>query len=459
MDRRTFLRSAAIGSSAVLLAPGAAAVAGAAVPGEGPYGPLQPADGNGIMLPKGFSSRVVARSLQPVGSTGYVWHGAPDGGATFATDDGGWVYVSNSEVPLGEGGASALRFGPDGSIADAYRILSGTSFNCAGGATPWGTWLSCEEVDAGRVWECDPLGEKPATVRPALGVFEHEAVAVDPVRRQLYLTEDKRDGRFYRFTPTAYPALDSGRLEVLAAASDNGPVTWLRVPDPSAEAGSTRTQVPQSKAFRGGEGIWYDAGVVYFTTKGDNRVWAYDAVTERISVLYDAAAVKDAPLTGVDNLLVSPSGDIFVAEDGGDLDIVLITPDRVVARFLKVSGQNEETTELAGPAFDPSGQRFYFSSQRGGVGTLPGPGITYEITGPFRTTRPSQPTGRPPSGASGDTRSRARPPAPFVAPRSDERTLARDVLAATGGPAAVPLGLGLVAAALALRGRRGALED
>ena len=77
------------------------------------------------------------------------------------TDDGGWIYVSNSETPpqVG-GGASALRFSSNGDIVDAYRILSDTWQNCAGGATPWGTWLSCEETDAGHVWECDPLGER-----------------------------------------------------------------------------------------------------------------------------------------------------------------------------------------------------------------------------------------------------------------------------------------------------------
>jgi hypothetical protein len=75
---------------------------------------------------------------------------------------------------------------------------------------------------------------------------------------------------------------------------------------------------------------------------------------------------------------VTRSGDVIVAEDGGDLQLVLITPDRVVAPLLQVVGH--EGSELAGPAFDPSGNRLYFSSQRGGRG----PGITYEVTGPFR---------------------------------------------------------------------------
>lgn len=96
--------------------------------------------------------------------------------------------------------------------------------NCAGGPTPWGTWLSCEEADRGRVWECDPTKPGQGVVKPAMGTFAHEAVAVDPVNERLYLTEDKRDGRFYRFVPANYPDLDEGVLEV-ARLGAGGSVT------------------------------------------------------------------------------------------------------------------------------------------------------------------------------------------------------------------------------------------
>jgi len=143
-------------------------------------GPLGAPDENGVRLPLGFQSRVVARSGEPPAtSSDYLWPLLPDGGATFPTGDGGWIYVSNSEaIP---GGVGALRFSSSGEIVDAYPILEEeTLLNCAGGRTPWGTWLSCEEWDVGVVWECDPTGRRPAILRKSLGVFKHEAAAVDP---------------------------------------------------------------------------------------------------------------------------------------------------------------------------------------------------------------------------------------------------------------------------------------
>ena len=105
-------------------------------------GPLGPADANGLMLPEGFTSRVIARSgEEPVPGAGYIWHDSPDGGAVFPVDDGGWVYTSNSEIfqPRGLAGAGALRFDDGGNLISAYSILQNTSANCAGGSTPWGT--------------------------------------------------------------------------------------------------------------------------------------------------------------------------------------------------------------------------------------------------------------------------------------------------------------------------------
>ena len=135
-----------------------------------------------------------------------------------------------------------------------------------------------------------------------------------------------------------------------------------------------------AKPFNGGEGCYYADGTCWFTTKGDNRVWAYDAVTSSISLAYDDN-YAGAPLTGVDNITGSTGGDLYVAEDGGNLEICLIEPTGTVSPFLRISGQN--SSEVTGPAFSPDGTRLYFSSQRGTSGTSAG-GITYEVTGPFR---------------------------------------------------------------------------
>ena len=346
-------------------------------------GLLQTADANGIRLPSGFSSRIIATSGDvPVLGSDYTWHSSPDGGAVFDTDDG-WIYVSNSELSGTSGGVGALRFNATGELTDAYPILTGTYNNCAGGATPWNTWLSCEEYKNGLVWECDPTGRDLAVAHPALGRFNHEAVAIDPETSQLYLTEDQPDGRWYRFTADSVDAngradLSSGTLEV--AKSDEGIVTWLLVPDPSGNTRPTRHQVPDSTSFNGGEGTSYCDGFLYFTTKGDNRVWAYQIASSTLSVVYDAATAPSPILTGVDNLEVSTFGDLLVAEDGGDMQIIVITPTGDILPLLQVAGHY--LSEVTGPAFSPDSSRLYFSSQRGPLGLASG-GMTYEISGPF----------------------------------------------------------------------------
>ncbi|MFJ9208538.1 hypothetical protein CU044_5075 [Streptomyces sp. L-9-10] len=384
MERRSFLRGAVIGTSAAAFGGTlwrGAAYAAPAQPGAGPYGALGTADSNNIRLPAGFTSRVIARSGQQVTGTSYSWHNAPDGGACYA-DGSGWIYVSNSEIDP-SGGASAVRFSSTGAITAAYRILSGTRQNCAGGKTPWNTWLSCEEVDRGYVYETDPWGVKTPVRRDAIGRFKHEAAAADPVRRTIYLTEDTTDGCFYRFTPTTWGDLSAGRLEVLVAGTGtSGPVSWATVPDPSGASTATRNQVSGAKRFNGGEGCYYAGDTCWFTTKGDNRVWQYNAAAATIELAYDDSLVSGtAPLTGVDNVTGSSSGDLFVAEDGGNMEICVITPDDVVAPFLRIGGQSG--SEITGPAFSPDGKRLYFSSQRGTSGSSSG-GITYEVTGPFR---------------------------------------------------------------------------
>lgn len=363
-------------------------------------------DENGLRLPEGFSSRVVATTdTEPAASSAYKWHDLPDGGATFRLPAGGWVYVSNSEANSGQGGVGALEFDANGDPVDAYQLLSGTTRNCAGGPTPWDTWLSCEEYASGTVWETYPLekGARPAVQRPALGVFSHEAAAVDPVTGIVYLTEDAGNGCLYRFLPDSTDDLSSGRLQaakVDVVDADNraqeGMVTWVDVADPTAATTSVRVQAQAAGAsiFVRGEGCWWHNGILYMTTTGDGLVWSFTPGADGngpISQIYNRTSLypADTSLNRIDNITVSSAGDVLVAEDTDDMQIQVITPDGLLFPLLQVIGHTISTFpgEIAGPAFDSSGTRLYFSSQRGTQTDFDAAGkyigVTYEVSGPF----------------------------------------------------------------------------
>ncbi len=414
LTRRRLLRTGlqgcvAIGAGPLLSACGSGSSA-TPVSNIANIGPLaaQP-DSNGLRLPAGFSSRIVAQTRDmPVAGSVYQWHSRPDGGATFATPGGGWIYVSNSEVQNGQGGVGALEFDAAGEMIAAFPLLTGTTMNCAGGPTPWGTWLSCEEFPAGAVWETFPLERnRPAVRHPALGIFQHEAAAIDPATGIVYLTEDRTDGCFYRFVPDEPGSLLAGRLQ--AAAVDavdannkalEGMVNWVDVPDPSAATLDTRLQAQQAGAseFVRGEGCWWHDGVVYFSTTvdagGGGQVWAFTpdaAGNGPVAQIYNRTSLYpgDTSLNGVDNITVSAGGDVLVAEDSDDMQIQALTPDGQLIPLLQVTGHEVLgfPGEITGPAFDPSGTRLYFSSQRGTEADFQAQGdfigITYEVSGPF----------------------------------------------------------------------------
>lgn len=369
-------------------------------------GPLSATpDDHDLLLPAGFTARVIGRAGQPVPGTEFLWHSDPDGAAVFATAGGGWIYVSNREyLP---GGADAIEFAADGSILRAYNILAGelSRINCGGGVSPWHSWFSAEEHALGLVWECDPWGLAAPLRLDALGTFKHEAVAVDPLSNTVYLTEDEPDGRFYRFLPaTPNPGgradLSRGRLQVLRALADaavvnapgqGGPcaVDWLDIPDPNPALGGlltatpTRHQQSDSFAFNGGEGLWQQRGIVYFSTKGDRRIWALDIAAQRLQVIYDDFAFASPPLTSVDNLVMSPGGDLIVVEDQDrEQSAVAITPDGRYQALVQL-GASHAGSEVTGPAFSPDGRHFYFSSQRGSAGRAGSDGISYAVSGPW----------------------------------------------------------------------------
>ena len=363
---------------------------------------LQEKDENDLMLLEGFKSRVVAitgkrplrkYNYRPSRKSNYKWHRAPDGGAVFSTRSGGWIYVSNLEVfENNRGSVGALVFDKNSNIVNAYSICSKTTGNCAGGPTPWNTWLTCEEIDEGFVLECDPSGNKKPIKHKSLGMFRHEAASVDPKTFNVYMTEDQKKGGFYRFIPKKKSKnkanYKKGILQVANIKDDK--VEWLNVPEPQAnpkiKKGKETKHIPvlmkrgkNSKIkytiFNRGEGAWYHEGKIFFATTGDNSIWAYDISGEKLVKFYKG----DGALAKPDSITVSKKGLILAADDSGDMEIVAISQKtKKTFSLLRIVGH--KGSEITGPAFNPSGKRLYFNSQRGKKNQR---GITYEVTGPF----------------------------------------------------------------------------
>jgi hypothetical protein len=149
--------------------------------------------------------------------------------------------------------------------------------------------------------------------------------------------------------------------------------------------------------FQNGEGIWYSSGVCYFTTKADKKVWAYDIEAGALEVLYSRELALDSSLDAVDNVTVSAAGEVLVCEDGGNMEIGLITPKNEVAPLIRFDGPDHANSEVCGVVFDPSGTRLYFTSQR----SFTAAGAVYEVSGPFRKPRrgvPGELVYGPPAG-------------------------------------------------------------
>jgi secreted PhoX family phosphatase len=418
------------------------------------YGPLVPDPERILNLPEGFSYKLISR-WQDTMWDGFVVPGNADGMAAFPGPDGLTVVLRNHEVwpgyppsrgafgPTNErlgrvnrsriydwgrngmacyGGVSTLVYDTrNQEVKDQFLSLAGTLANCSGGATPWGTWISCEEEfqDAGFVYARDhgyafevEVKTKHGLQRPrplkALGRFIHEGVAVLPGKDVIYQTEDQSDSLFYRFLPDKPNDLSKGKLQCLALAGKSGfdtrnwreqkilegekaAVKWIDLEDVEPKKNDLRHRGYQKGGaiFANGEGIAAGDGVVYFdcTYGGPNKagqVWRYWP-----SPSEGTAREKEEPgqlelflepnnkrvLYNPDQMAVAPWGDLFICEDNPERQFLWgITPQ---GRFYLFAMNVKDDSELAGVCFSPDRTTMFLNMQN--------IGLTFAITGPWET--------------------------------------------------------------------------
>jgi Bacterial protein of unknown function (DUF839) len=186
---------------------------------------------NGLLLSHGLKSRIIAVSGQPVsydngtGQSTEAFHALPDGATVFQDpSSSNYKYVSNSEVSSGGGGVGAITFDQNGKVIGYEKLLSGTSGNCGVGTTFWNTWLSCEEVTGGQIWEVDPFGttQPQQTVMGGAGA-KYEAATFDnrdSKHPTFYATNDSSGGPLLKFTPTADAVATGDMSQLLHVPGD-----------------------------------------------------------------------------------------------------------------------------------------------------------------------------------------------------------------------------------------------
>jgi len=453
MSRRNLMCAGALGiivagSVDAIAAPTAAAY-GRRTAG---FGPLVD-DPNGLLaLPKGFSYQIVAQAGVTTMESGHVTPGDQDGTACFR-DGRGFVLVNNHEIggsepyrvpaldgltydPGAGGGTTNILVDQSGKRMREYVSLAGSHNNCAGGHTPWGTWLTCEETeqranavyqkDHGYVFEVDAF-DREANKNPVplkfLGRYSHEAVAVDPDDSTIYLTEDASgpNGLYYRWVPpTGFRGRkgalrelalskggdSAGKLQAmscfkgsthiadLSQATQPGTryrVKWVDVPDRDAHEVSVRKQFAAGEVTnsRKLEGAYWGDGGAYFVAsyarsddgsvnEHDGQVWFYDPRTETVTLktIYGVNPNPDADTNydGPDNITVSPFGGLILAEDGQGLSHLVGVTESGESYPMALNQLND--SEFAGPTFSHDG-RFLFAC-------IQSPGYVFAITGPWQ---------------------------------------------------------------------------
>jgi uncharacterized protein len=438
-DRRTFLRRGAMGAGALWalsLNPFMARCAeGSAI--ASPYGPIGPKidETTGlplIKLPDGFrymtfawTGDLMADDVRcPNLHDGMAVVGAEGNSGRLIlvrNHEGaaGSPYLDKSSITYradGAGGTTNLIFDTKhGRWTKAWSTLAGTVRNCAGGVTPWGSWITGEETfGQGHGYAFD-VGAKNGDPRPvkAMGHFSHEAMMVDPSTGYIYETEDATPAGFYRFVPDTPGRLhDGGRLSMLRVKNhpnfNFGPVAtvgaiwdveWVPIDDPDAAILSTYAQgasAPHFGAqFRRLEGCWWGDQTGYFLSTnggpaGEGQVFEYNPIAETVKLIYVSPNAND--LDNPDNMTVTPRGGLLMCEDAaGDgvfgERLVGLTLDGNTFTFAqndivlpaayndRVPAGSYKNQEWAGACYSPDGMWLFVNIQT--------PGITFAITGPW----------------------------------------------------------------------------